>query len=52
MAISIKQINEGIEIAAQEIVGSMIDSGFIDSEPEADCWQHEMVETIRSKIGL
>lgn len=52
MAISIKQINEGIEIAAQEIVGSMIDSGFIDSEPEADCWQHEIVKTIREKVGL
>ena len=52
MAISVKQINERIELAAQEIVGSMIDSGFIESEPEADCWQHEIVEAIRNKIGL
>ena len=43
---------EQIEIAAYKIVRAMIDSGFIESEPEGLDWEHRISEIIRNQLGM
>ena len=43
---------ECAENAAYAIVCKMIDSGFIESEPEGIDWEHEITEIIKDKFGL
>ena len=43
---------QSAEAAAYEIVSKMIDSGYIDSEPEGLQWEHEITEIIRNTFGI
>lgn len=43
---------EKAEAAAYEIVSKMIDSGYIESEPEGLQWEHEITEIIKNKFGI
>lgn len=42
---------ERAEAAAHDIVCKMIDSGYVESEPEGLCWEHEITQIIRNKFG-
>lgn len=42
---------ECAEDAAYAIVCKMIDSGYIESEPEGLEWEHEIVKIMRNKFG-
>ena len=42
---------ECAEAAAYAIVCKMIDSGYIESEPEGLEWEHEIVKIMRNKFG-
>ena len=43
---------EQIDIAAYKIVRAMIDSGFVESEPEGIDWEGEIAKIIREKFGI
>lgn len=43
---------ESAERSAYKIVCKMIDSGFIDSEPEGQMWEHEITAIIRNTFGI
>ena len=49
---AIQNFIECAENAAYAIVCKMIDSGFIESEPEGIDWEHQITKIIRDKFGL
>ena len=46
-----KQIKTKAENAAYQIVCEMIDSGFVESEPEGLWWEHTISEIIEKEFA-
>ena len=45
-------MKEKIENAAYEIVCKMIDSGFVESEPEGIDWEHTISEIVMKHLNI